>query len=89
MNTSFVNLGLQSLRANKAVLVFFFNFRGKLSIIRCDKELILTKSIYMSTKYYISDIGIGKIRYKIEEKTDQPMIRAPLPQEVCASNYTI
>ena len=63
IDTSFVRPGLRPLRADKTgfnLIIFHFNIRGKLSIIRCDKYLLSASYnkeniavLMMGVKFYI------------------------------------
>ncbi len=57
INASFVSPGLRPLTADKTgfnLIIFTFNIRGKLSIIRCDKYILPTRRfIYTKTAIQI------------------------------------
>ncbi len=55
INISFLRPGLRSLRADKTgfnLIIFHFNIRGKLSIIRCDKYILNIQFLTFSFEQY-------------------------------------
>jgi len=55
INTSFVTPGLRPLTADKSgfnLMIFTFNIRGKLSMIRCDRYILSYKIFFSTNKVF-------------------------------------
>ena len=79
INTSFVRPGLRPLRADKTgfnLIIFYFNIRGKLSIIRCDKYILWHSD---TNPNFICDNRLGLTFLKMLHGLDRLVLNSIYP----------